>query len=221
MSKIPEKRICSIQIPFRRLKNCLQFYLPEIYDNPIDNIIINICKHLAPSFKKLAFTPNKLTTLSVLFTILCIKFLFERKYKLAALCYLINYFFDCFDGYYARNYNMTSKLGYYYDHITDIMGNLIIFCIIFNKYRKVDNIYKYFPIIAIILFITANMHLGCRDRYYNEINNIDNKGTLSISVCRCPKGDTKKYLNILRHFGSASYVMFIALLIFIVPLVDK
>jgi len=44
----------------------------------------------------------------------------ENQFALSAFSYLISYMFDCWDGYYARKYNMESKFGDYYDHVSDM-----------------------------------------------------------------------------------------------------
>ena len=44
--------------------------IPNIYENPFDIFLINICEMMNPYFKKLNFTPNGITTLSLIFGIL-------------------------------------------------------------------------------------------------------------------------------------------------------
>ena len=45
----------------------------------------------------------------------------NNNYILACIYYFISYFFDVLDGIYAREYNMVSEFGDYYDHIKDIV----------------------------------------------------------------------------------------------------
>ena len=47
------------------------------------------------------------------------------NYIISAILYLTRYIFDCIDGFYARKYNMTTVFGDWYDHISDILINLI------------------------------------------------------------------------------------------------
>ena len=47
-------------------------------ENPIDNILIDICDFILPTLKVLNFTPNMLTTISLIFGLLSVYCLFEK-----------------------------------------------------------------------------------------------------------------------------------------------
>ena len=106
--------------------------IEEKYENPFDNIIIDFAEKINPIFKKFNFTPNMLTTLSLIFGILSPYFIYIKYYNLAAFFYLLSYMFDCFDGNYARKYNMVTDFGDLYDHIGDLF-KYILFIYIFCK----------------------------------------------------------------------------------------
>ena len=100
--------------------------IPKKYENPYNNIILEICEYISPTIYKLNITPNIITTIGVICTILSIyKFCHNQKYQ-AAIFWYLQYFFDCLDGYIARKYNMETEFGDYYDHITDVLGYLSI-----------------------------------------------------------------------------------------------
>ena len=40
--------------------------IPREYDNPIDNILVDLSEFLNPYFHRLNFTPNMITTLSLI-----------------------------------------------------------------------------------------------------------------------------------------------------------
>ena len=48
--------------------------IKKIYENPIDDILIDIAKYLCPYFKKCYITPNNLTTISLITGVLSIFF---------------------------------------------------------------------------------------------------------------------------------------------------
>jgi len=96
-------------------------------ENPLDNILINISDYMCPYAKKYNFTPNILTTISLIFCGISALLLLNNYYVLAAFTYLISYYFDCMDGHFARKYNMTSYFGDLYDHISDISKGILIF----------------------------------------------------------------------------------------------
>ena len=109
--------------------------------------------------KKYGFTPNILTTISLIFCGISALLLINRNYLLAAFMYLISYYFDCMDGHFARKYNMVTKFGDYYDHFADITKVILILYVLYNIDSK-----KFFIIIPfIILFIfLASVHFRCK-----------------------------------------------------------
>ena len=100
--------------------------IPEKYENPIDNLLIEVCESSSEFAYNNGFTPNMITTLSNISCIITLIFLLKLKFYIAALFFLISYYFDCMDGYIARKYNQTSPLGDYYDHISDIIKLLLV-----------------------------------------------------------------------------------------------
>ena len=98
--------------------------LPPEMEHPIDNLNINIGASLSPYFKNLNFTPNTLTTISLITGLLSVYYYTQQNYIYSAILFYISYMFDCWDGYYARRYQMISKFGDKYDHIKDVVVGL-------------------------------------------------------------------------------------------------
>ena len=92
----------------------------------VDSIISLISEKTLPKFKKINFTPNGITTLSLIFGLLSVFLFYKKHYYSAALSYFISYIFDCTDGMYARKYNMVTKFGDYYDHIKDVIVYILL-----------------------------------------------------------------------------------------------
>ena len=55
-------------------------------------------------------------------------FIYTHQFLLSAALFIFAYIFDCLDGYVARTYNMVTKFGDYYDHVTDVL-KLVVFLI--------------------------------------------------------------------------------------------
>jgi len=135
------------------------------YENPIDNILIDICEILSPIAYSLYLTPNILTTISILFTMRSIYLITKSYYILASINYMISYYFDCMDGFFARKYKMYSKFGDYYDHFADILKFTSTSGILLY-----DNFYlgmKYIPFM-LILGLLFNIHMVYQEMYYDK-----------------------------------------------------
>jgi phosphatidylglycerophosphate synthase len=102
-------------------------------ENPLDNILINISDYMCPYAKKYGFTPNILTTVSLIFCGIAALLLLNSFYYLAAFMYLISYYFDCMDGHFARKYKMVTKFGDYYDHFADTIKVILILYILYKS----------------------------------------------------------------------------------------
>ena len=61
--------------------------LDSNYGNPIDNVLVDINEVLNPYYKRLNFTPNMLTTCSLLFTVLA-AYLFVIDYRVWAAFFI-------------------------------------------------------------------------------------------------------------------------------------
>jgi len=126
--------------------------------NPVDKLFNYIGDKMNPVLYNFGFTPNTLTTLSLLFAISSM-YLFYIDYRIiASVFFIINYFFDVIDGQFARNYNMVTEFGDLYDHITDCSILVILLIIMYKKNSKL--FIKLIPIM-LILGILSLSDLGC------------------------------------------------------------
>ena len=175
--------------------------LPEhqdVVDFQLDKLVII----LNPIFKSINFTPNHITTLSLVFGLIALFLLWKKHCVLAGFSYFISYFFDCQDGNYARTYNMYSDFGSLYDHISDaiiVIGLLLIF--IFKNY---DNKFRYGLILggAIISLICWQYYLK-QEEYYKAKSE---KKQDQVNM------ESMKYL---RFFGPGSAALLISCVIII------
>ena len=179
--------------------------LPEKYENPIDNILINIAEKLNPIFYKLGFNPNGITTLSLITGLLFNYYYYIGNYKVSALMMSLSYFFDCMDGNFARTYNMQTKFGDYYDHIKDIIV-MLIFSSILLFYKDIPINYKFFYIVMVVI-LTFGMiiHVNCTEKYVKDKKkNIQESGFLSNF-----KGIVYDRIDRIRYLGCGTFNAFI------------
>jgi len=182
--------------------------LPEQMDNFVDNAMLKVVEIIQPYFYKFGFIPNALTTISLITWLFGIYFfindgLYYTFY--AALFMMISYFFDCFDGHFARSYNMVTKFGDYYDHIADVSKVIILMYFIYTIYQSKS--YFILPIIIISLFFTF-IHMACQELYYGKTTD-----TLSLLkyFCISNKKNVNNTLKITRYFGCGTFYIVMVL----------
>ena len=184
--------------------------LPNNLDNPIDNIIIDIGRKFYPIFRKLNFTPNILTTISLILILISTYYFKNSLYIISSITYFLSYCFDVMDGNYARTYNMVSKFGDHYDHIKDIICNLLFFYVLYSYNRLPSEISFIVVVIFIILLITMSAHLGCQEQY---ITNDNNKSEYLNKLQKiCPKY-IYEHMSLLRYFGNGTFILYISFII--------
>lgn len=125
------------------------------FESPFDTFFFHpLATKTVDIYKQLGLTPNNVTTLSLICSLLSTYYLYYGKYNTAAFIYLLNYYFDCVDGRLARKYKMSSDIGEAYDTLSDNIAGAILLLVMFYL---IKNEYKlYFIIIAVILIILVN-----------------------------------------------------------------
>lgn len=183
--------------------------IPRNIDNPLDNVLIDLVDVLNPYFKQLNFTPNMITTISLVFGIITNMAYFKNYYLVSAAALLVSYFFDCMDGNYARKYDMQSKFGDLYDHYKD-WAVIIVLLLLFIR-KKVSNTFKIASFISIIIVLLGTyVHVGCTEKYIKDSNgNAVNSGSLG-QLTSCPD---IKYLKLTKYFGTGTFNLLLILII--------
>jgi hypothetical protein len=173
--------------------------ISENLENPIDNLFYNISNMLSPYFKQIYFTPNMITSLSNIICLFSIYFIIKKQFIFAGILYIISYYFDCLDGFYARKYNMTSKFGKYYDSFSDIIKLILILFFI----RKYFSIYRI--IIFIILGILYYLHVNCTNKLIQEYH--------PINIPELCLEEPDKMLKYTKYLGGAGFNIGFAIII--------
>jgi len=171
---------------------------------PIDNFLYIIVEILDPIFYKLKFTPNMITTLSLISGLYSVVLLNNNNIYLSSIFYMIAYLFDHLDGYYARNHNMCTVFGDYYDHITDVIQFILIIYVMYKKNRRY--LMKNLPII-ILIGILFLIDMGCTEHHYEG----NESKSLSLLKKSCIN---KELIHYTKFFGCGTFQLYIAYLIF-------
>jgi len=183
--------------------------IPKELENFIDNIVIDTADLFVKPLKKFNFTPNELTTISLIMGISAAYFLYIGETKKASFLFMSAYLFDCIDGHYARTMNMCTVFGDYYDHFSDMFKYLLILYVLYIKYNDIFKKYIYVILIASGL---SFVHLGCQEIYYGKDHSI----SLSIFKGLCPNNNNNiiSILNLTKYFGVGSLMMLISTIIY-------
>jgi phosphatidylglycerophosphate synthase len=184
--------------------------IPDCYENPIDILLLKINNYFNPWYRSLKFSPNTLTTLSLVITLIGLIGYRYNYVVTGAILYFVGYYFDCADGNYARKYGLVTKFGDYYDHFSDVFKYLVFIWVLVSSPIQSSN--KLRVIIILILFLVGMLvHLGCQELiYYRD----GESGTLSCfkSLCR-----NKDWINITRYFGCGTFQLIITIVLLLVP----
>jgi phosphatidylglycerophosphate synthase len=176
------------------------------HDNPVDNVILDLVEKTNDTFYQWGATPNILTTISLVLSLIAV-YLFYREYRiLAALLFFIGYYFDCADGHLARSYKMISKFGDYYDHISDWFKIFVLVIVLYIKYPKKIRFYKVLVLIAGFSLLLC-IHMGCQEQLYSKKNE---SPTLEMTTYICPDS---KLIRYTRYFGGGTFNIIISLII--------
>lgn len=181
----------------------------ESQNHPFDVFLYKIIRHITPTFKKLNFTPNFITLLSLVFSVIGIYLFYKQTLlPLAAFLLLVGYLCDCWDGYFARKYNMVSRFGDYFDHGSDIIKYILYIVVLFKLKRNNNHFIKYMIAIGVLSFLLL-IQLGCEEKIYNKSNESE---TLKLTKLLCPN---KKMIRLTKYFGAATLMITMAVIMLI------
>ena len=188
-------------------------------ENPIDNILIDYSESIGEALYEISngtITPNMITTISLICSVLGSYFILKQKYIFGAWFYALGYFFDCLDGNYARKYNMTTVFGDWYDHLADLIKYLLIGLAIYLS--PVDTKYKLFILFSnLVLLYLLITHLGCQEKNYNS-EDCDCNGILRTFLNLCPE---KKWIHVTKYFGCGTMTLFNFIAISLLAVFEK
>lgn len=190
--------------------------IPKKDECPVDNVMNDISRAISPTFRKLHFTPNGITTLSLIFGIFACFFLWKGKILLFSVMYFVSYFFDCMDGTFARKYGMTSKFGDYYDHGKDVVVGIAVLMILVMRYPPEEHPGIWFVCGGVMVIFTflLGFFIGCQAKKYK-------KGSSTKILENLCENDTEKKIRVLRFFGTGVWTIALIIIVWIVDTAYK
>jgi len=187
--------------------------LPLHLENPVDNSIYYIIEKIEKTVYSVGLTPNMLTTIGNIFTIIFVYLFLKKKYVLASFAFFMSYFFDCLDGYIARSYNMVTIFGDYYDHISDFTKLLITSYLLISRVKMNMNSLILLLITLIMLTFTL-FFFNNQEIYYG---NPESSPTLSFLTSFERSNKTKseaiQSLKFYRFFGCGTITLYSSIII--------
>ncbi len=183
--------------------------LSDQYENIFDIYIYKFIDSHLHIYKQLGLTPNMVTSLSLISGIISAYMIHNKKYKIAGILFLIAYYFDCVDGKLARKYNMVSKFGDYYDHISDTIKFILVMYVL---YKDNTTRFKTFGIVIILLVVLCFYHLGCQQGLYNDNKKLSESP--SLDIFKPDKDSSLTNINATKYFGCGTLYVIMSLMIF-------
>ena len=119
--------------------------------------------------------------------------------------YLFAYFCDCLDGFMARKYNLETKFGDYYDHITDIFQTVIVLFIFIYRYSFLN--FRKTVIFTLFLMILFSITQGCQEKLMGK----NTSDIIGVTKKMCSK-NFKRQIDFIRVFGSGTIIFYILFL---------
>jgi len=171
-------------------------------ENPIDNVLLDLCEKVSSYFKYWNWTPNHITMMRMLLSIIAIILIINNNFIGGALLYFLSYFFDCLDGHMARKYKMCSEFGDIFDHVVDFFVNLTVVILVLLKIRS-ERIRVLYVVIILILLLLMNIAIGCQEKIWDDSKEYKDDEYLSFLKKMCYRKDWIKWT---RFFGSGTFI---------------
>lgn len=198
--------------------------IDQSQENPLDNWLISICDYVCPVFRYLNFTPNDITTLSLITGLLSVYFLARGRVWAFVVLFFLSYFFDCLDGHFARKYNMVTKFGDMYDHIKDVVvSGLVLIVAIYRNYRCSTTPELLVSILVLCIVSTGTaIHIRCQEKIYNGDGDPSDEQSKSLeamnswlpeSFCPGTTDEAESMIRWTRFFGCGTTIVTILLLV--------
>jgi len=139
-----------------------------------DKIFTKLCTYTLSFWHSINVTPNMITTLGLISSILCVYFLYKNNTIACIIFLILRMYFDYTDGLFARKYNQVTKFGDYYDHTVDIFGFFIPFIIVLlitsNMSQRI-----LFSVLIVIFGLSSVVQLGCIEKEYGKRGEIESQ----------------------------------------------
>lgn len=191
------------------------------HENPLDVLCVRFSEAVSPTMRGWGFTPNMVTTLSIFCSAMAIRSVYLGNRKLQFVGWaLLSYLFDCVDGHMARTYDMCTKFGDFYDHISDWGYFIALFYVAFivRGFKPFAEPYR-MAIFGIIALATFGMmvHMGLQEWIYREKTGEHSQGPtlnyfskIARGICN---GHVHECIQGSKFLGTGTFVMIVILVV--------
>lgn len=206
----------------------------NMYESWADTaLFLPLSDRLVDPLKDIGLTPNHVTYLSTACTFLSIYYLSIQEVNYAAAAYFLGYLLDCVDGRMARKYNMSSQYGMMIDLVSDNITNIALFSFFIYKHGYLN----WFTPLLIFMTYMLGLSYGINEavasykatgndnffaRRQNELGETKNilsnifllvtglsYKTYKQFFPEYNEERIKKWLTLIKHFGTGNYCLFV------------
>jgi phosphatidylglycerophosphate synthase len=156
-------------------------------ENPVERGFLGFAELITPALRSTGLTPNGVTTIGLVAGLAAAYCLWRGQVVAFVVLSIVNYVADCADGYMARRYKMTSAIGDYYDHASDVIVHVALFAAVVARYPR----WKLVPLFAAAaaLYVASGSYLGCQQAHIQKKG--EGRGeTLDLLSALCYSEDT-------------------------------
>lgn len=186
--------------------------LPPKYESHVDNILYIAVEAISPFMHNVS--PNMITSIGVIFDIVGFYMCYLNKFVLGVLFFIVGYFFDCLDGYVARQYDKVTVFGDYYDHFSDLIK---IIGIVYISYKLNSNLFVKLLPAFVMLFLFVIIHIDLQEMYFNKRKESGTLSSLS-HIAKYFHGNNTSNLRFSRFFGCGNAMMLLLALFLYIAL---
>lgn len=177
------------------------------FDNPIDNLLIEISECVSPLLYSLCITPNMITIASLIIGLYAAYLITRKRHNKILIVSLIfvSYWLDCLDGFHARKYNLTSDFGDILDHVCDFIKFVGFMAALYYKNKRV---FWWSLPVSFLMIIAIGVHLGCQEQLYDTAES----HTLHLLKKLCPNPE---WITVTKLFGCGTFALYECLLVWL------
>lgn len=145
------------------------------------------------------YIPNLFTFFSFVSRAVGIYALLYDNYKLAAVGFLVGYWFDCADGFYARKYDTCTNFGCLFDHTNDFVMFVLLAFVCMSK-----NMHTTVVLILFMAFFSLNeiawteSEFNCPTAYFDVLCKMSNNFHILDK-------------SFIKYFGTSTWAFIVAL----------
>lgn len=176
------------------------------FEHPADIAIVAASQPVIAFLREtLHLTPNLVTGLSFLFTLVALVFLWRGNLVGFVLGSLVSYYFDDLDGAMARRYKLTSSVGELLDHLSDLAYFVGVIGILVVRYQALRFRPLLFSLLLLSGLIPVAQNAAATRHCGTDTGAIGVVAKILVPADRETAGEVS---SALRMFGGFSYQIF-------------